>query len=53
MPFFNCNILEGASITELFEAYLVVSLDFGEDALVQIFVGMRGRSGELVQPGGM
>ena len=35
--FFNCNILQGASITELFQVCLVVSQILGEGALVQMF----------------
>ena len=35
--FFNCNILQGASIMELFEVCLVVSQTIGEGALVQMF----------------
>ena len=37
MPFLNCNILQDASVTELFQACLVVSLTLGEVALVQMF----------------
>ena len=38
MPFFNCNILQGVSITELFQVYLVESQALGEGALVQMFL---------------
>ena len=37
MLFFNCNILHGAPITELFWVCLVVSQILGEGALVQMF----------------
>ena len=37
MPFFNSNILQGSSITELFQVSLVVIQALGEGALVQIF----------------
>ena len=37
MPFVNCNILQGASITELFQVCLVVSQTLGEGALAQTF----------------
>ena len=37
MPFFNCNNLQRASITELFQACLIVSQALGEGALVQMF----------------
>ena len=38
---FNCNVLQGASVTELFYVCLVVTQTLGEDALVQnkCFVG--------------
>ena len=39
--FFNCNILQGAPITELFWVCLVLSQILGEEI------------GELVEPGGM
>ena len=54
MPFFNCNILQGASIMELFYVCLVVSQTLGEDALVQMFLLVcEGEVGELFQAGGM
>ena len=37
MPVFICNILQGASIMELFQICLVVSQNLGEDTLVQMF----------------
>ena len=37
MSFFNCNILQGASITKLCQVCLVVGQDLGEGALVQMF----------------
>ena len=37
MSFFNCNILQGASITELFQVCLAVSQTHGKGALVQMF----------------
>ena len=53
MLFFNCNILHGALITDLFWVCLVVSQILGEGALVQMFCWYEGEVGELVQPGGM
>ena len=37
MPVFICNILQGASITELFQVCLVVSQTLGEDTHVLMF----------------
>ena len=37
MHFFNCNILQGASITEPFQVCLVLSQTLGEGALAQVF----------------
>ena len=37
MPVLICNILQGALITELFEIFLVVSHNFGEGTLVEMF----------------
>ena len=47
--FFDYNILQGASVLELFQVWLVVSRALGEDVLVQkkCFVGMRARSGAV------
>ena len=37
MPCFKCNILQGVSITGLFQVCLVVSQNLGEGALIQMF----------------
>ena len=42
MPFFNCNKLQGASITQLFQACLVVRQTFRDGAIVQMFCSAWG-----------
>ena len=37
MPFFNCNNLQGPSITELFQVCLIVSQILRDGAIVQMF----------------
>ena len=42
MPSFNCNILQGASITELFQVCLVVNQTLRGGALVQMICWYMG-----------